>query len=242
MRLFGLLLTFLLVALLANSQSKKASSKLITGGIQYKPIFPVGFLGSGHQKISDGDIQYDVILNRGFNGGAVIRRGLTELLAIETGISYVKRTYKLTVTDGTSAGGGYSEASEFRVIGYEIPVSLLVYIRLGENVFMNTSMGVSPDLFASSVGSQGEHHQTLTVKNHVIQPAILANVGWEYRTLNAGTFYLGSSFHRPFGDLFVSKMVYENNGLRSEVFRSLSGAYLTFDIRYFFPASNAKRE
>jgi hypothetical protein len=73
------------------------------------------------------------------------------------------------------------------------------------------------------------------VKRHTVQPALIANLGWEYRTFQSGYFYIGSSLHRPFGDVFVSKIVYSKPGFRSEVFEAISGAYLTFDIRYFFP-------
>jgi len=208
-----------------------AQEHIVTAGVEYKPIFPIGFLRTGTQEVVDEGVKYDFSLQSGFNAGMVIRKGLTQLLSLEMGISYVKRKYGLTITDTS-----HTESSQFRIIGYEIPVSLVVYIRLGENVFMNASMGVSPDMFASNVQSVGDNHQSVTARRATIQPAVLANIGWELRTEKIGFFYLGASFHGPFQDEFVSHVSY----LRSSadvrnIYTGLSGNYLTADLRYFFP-------
>jgi hypothetical protein len=208
----------------------KDPAKMVRAGIQYKPIFPVEFLGTGTQSLFDQNVKYDITLQSGFSGGMVIRKGFTELLAVEGGINYVKRKYRLDITDGS-----YKESSQFRVVGYEIPLSLVVYIRLGEYLFMNASMGAAADMFASNVESAGENHFSFTVKKRVVQPAVIANLGWEVRTNKAGFFYLGASFHRPFEDVFATRIRYKRNSINSEVGEYVSGSYLTFDIRYFFP-------
>lgn len=233
------ILLFLLVTMLCCMAEKKciAQAKLTTFGIQYKPIFPVGFLGTGKQTATEDSVQFSLELKSGYNFGMVIRKGFSDLLALETGINYVKRKFRLDIADQ-----GNEERSEFRSIGYEIPVSLLVYIRLGEKIFMNASLGASADMYASNVRSTGEHHSTFTVRNHTFQAAILANLGWEYRTENNGYFYLGASLHRPFDYELTSKASYKWNGKEIDSYQPLSGSYLTADLRYFFHEDPKKKK
>ncbi len=214
-----------------------AQSRITTLGLQFKPIFPVGFLGTGKQTVFQDSVKFDLALQSGFNFGMVIRKGFTDLLSLETGINYVKRKYHLDITDGDHA-----ESSDFRIIGYEIPASLLVYIRLGENIFMNASLGASADMYASNVRSIGEHHSSFTVRNHTFQAAIIANLGWELRTNHLGYFYLGASLHRPFGYELTTHIHYDLNAKYEDVYEPLSGSYLTVDVRYFFHEDTKKKK
>ena len=211
------------------SVPEAGAQQLTTFGFQFKPIFPVSFLGTGPQSDVQNNVRYDLSLSNGFNFGMVIRKGFTDLLALETGINYVKRKYDLDLSDSLITDG-----SSFRVIGYEIPVSLLVYIRLGEKFFMNASMGVSADMYASNTMSKSTYHRTLTARRHTFQPAVLANLGWEYRTEKSGYIYLGASLHRPFSYELVTQIHYEGNGKYEDLYQPLSGSYLTVDVRYFF--------
>ena len=219
-----------------NCFSQKRSAVF---GVQFKPIFPVGFLGTGKQTVTVDSVnmKFDLALQSGWNFGMVIRKNFTELLALETGINYVKRKYRQDCIDED-----YTESSEYRVIGYEIPVSLLAYIRLGESIFMNASLGVSADMYASNVQSANTYHNTFTVRNHTFQPAIVANLGWEYRTYKSGYFYLGGSLHRPFDSELTTKVEYKRNAKEVEVTQPLSGSYLTVDVRYFFPENPNKKK
>jgi len=214
----------------------KAQKGITTVGIQYKPIFPVSFLGTGKQSTSSNQVNFDVELKSGFCGGMVVRHGFSELLAFETGINYVKRKYDLTITDGDFKG-----TSEFRIIGYEIPVNLLVYIQLGEKLFMNASMGPSADMFASNVQSYDEYFQHVSFRNHIFQASVLANLGWEWRTEKSGFIYLGASYHRPFSFIYLTKVEYKFRGKDESTDQKLLGNYLTLDLRYFFPENKGKK-
>ena len=82
----------------------------VTLGIEYKPIFPIGFLHTGTQSVTDNlDIHYSESLTSGFNGGMVIRKSFTNLLSFEAGLSYVKREYNINITAGSNG-----ESSQFR--------------------------------------------------------------------------------------------------------------------------------
>jgi len=231
-RMFFLLACFQL-QLQSSSFAQKGSTIV---GVQYKPIFPVGFLGTGKQSSTPELVTFDVELKSGYCAGMVIRHNFSELLALESGINYVKRKYNLTISDADFKG-----KTEFRIIGYEIPVNLLVYIQLGEKLFMNASMGPSLDMFASNVQSYDEYFQHVSFRNHIFQASVLANLGWEWRTEESGYIYLGASYHRPFSFIYLTKIEYRYRGKDESTDQKLLGNYLTLDLRYFFP-ENKKRK
>jgi hypothetical protein len=218
-----------MLMLLLACDSVYCQKKVTTVGIQFKPIFPVDFVGTGKILNDTAGVHFETELNSGFSTGLIIRHNFTDLLAIETGINYIRRKYTLAITDSV-----YKETSQFRVIGYEIPVSLMVYARLGEKIYINGSMGPSLDMFASSVQSNGESFSHVAFRNHVFQPALNANIGWEYRTEKSGNLYLGISYHRPFSFIYLSKTHYDYNGKDITMFNELLGNFLTLDFRYFF--------
>src|SRR5688572_21547125 len=123
-----------------------AQQNIITVGIQYKPVFTVDFLNTKAVTVLQNGVNFSIGLNSGFAAGMVIRRGITDAYSIEGGINYVKRTYEIKVSEGN-----VSEQSKFRIIGYEIPISGLVYIRISEQFYMNASLGIAADMFASDV-------------------------------------------------------------------------------------------
>lgn len=206
-----------------------AQKRMTTVGFQVKPIFPLSFVNTGSQTVIQNNVHFDLTLNSGFSGGMMIRRPFTDLLAFEAGINYVKRKYDLKIKDGN-----FNDESQFRIIGYEIPVSLLVYIQLGEKFFMNASMGYSLDMFASDVTSHDLYYIQYSSRKSLFQSAVLANIGWEYRTEKSGYFYLGGSYHRPFSSIYSTRIKYTGNGKSEDTNTFLFGNYLTLDLRYFF--------
>jgi hypothetical protein len=207
-----------------------------TVGIQLKPIFPFAFLGTGKITNDVDGVHFETLLTSGFSGGLVIRHNFNDLLAFETGINYVKRKYSLTITDGD-----FTDKSYFRVISYEIPAVFMVYAQLGEKIYMNGSLGPSLDMFVSSIQTYDDYFNHIAFRNHIFQPALSANVGWEYRTEKSGNIYIGASFHKPFSFIYLSEVVYDGNNKNAQVINELSGTYLTIDLRYFFPETNTKK-
>ena len=215
-----------------NCFSQKGKTTL---GIQYKPIFPLDFLGTGKITNDSAGVHFETILNSGYNFGVVVRHNFTDLLAIESGINYVKRDYRLTIIDGTFTG-----VSSLRSISFEIPVVFMVYAQLGEKIYINGSMGPTFDIFPSNLQVQEDYLNHVAFRNHIFQPAISANLGWEYRTDKSGVFYIGASYQRPFSFIYLSKVGYYGNQKEVIVENELTGSYLTIDLRYFFPETKTK--
>jgi hypothetical protein len=223
------LFLFLLSFLTGTGQSRTTQV-----GIGYRPVFPAAFLGTGTETNSVQGVDFTVGLDRGFSGGMVIRTGLTELLSLEAGINYVKRNYSYSILDSA-----YQAQESFRLVGYELPVSLLAFVRLGEQVFMNASLGAGIDAFASSVATKKERTEQIAIKRHSANPALNANLGWEFRTSASGTIYLGATYHRPFQEIFLNSILYRNQNKDYVSDLWLSGSYLTADVRYYFKAEKS---
>ena len=221
----------LLLLVLGCLQPVNAQQRTTSVGICYRPIFPLEFLGTGEEQQSVDNIDFTLGLQRGFSGGMVIRRGITELLSAEIGINYVKRNYDYSITDSSKF---FTDG--FTLVGYEVPISILAFIQLGEAVFMNASMGVGLDAFASSVRTFNDNYEQFAIKKHSVEPSLNANIGWEYRTYRSGAIYLGATYHRPFSEVFTNSIIYREGTVETGSFTQLSGSYLTADLRYYFHA------
>ncbi len=199
-----------------------------TIGFQFKPIFNNDFFRTGAQSAEQGQAKVTIQPNSGYCAGMVIRRGITERLSIETGINYTRRNYQIQIVDSA-----LSHKRNYKFIGYEIPISALVYIRLGQKMYIDASLGNSFDFYPSDIYIGDDYFESEGLRKSWIKPAIIANVGAEYRTEKAGYFYLGVSFHRPYSFIYRSRTLI--TGRNYKVFETdISGNYLTVDIRYFF--------
>ncbi|MEP7168561.1 MAG: hypothetical protein ABI855_04270 [Bacteroidota bacterium] len=237
-------ITFLISALIFFSFAIFAQEKVLTAGIQLKPIFSAKFFGTGDQKLSgDSNVTFETKPGSGFCAGMVVRYGITSRVSFETGINYVKRSYSLNINDSLLP---FSGASKYRIIGYEIPLSGLVFIQLSEKIFMDVSLGASFDFFPSDVKSEDDYFKQLGQRYDWIYESVIANLGYEYRTEKSGYFYIGASYHRPFQDIYYSTVVYyryrdKNKSTSGQQFL-LSGNYLTLDLRYFFHEDPLKKK
>jgi len=220
---------FIFIFLFSNVLLASAQRQTTTVGIQVKPIFPVNFVNTGAESVVQNNVKFDLTLSSGFSAGMLIRHDFSKLVAVEGGINYVKRKYELNITDRSFEGTSF-----FRIVGYEIPTSLLVYAQLGEKTFMNASLGHSLDMFASDVHSYDYYFTERSFRNNLVASSVLANLGFEYRTERSGNFYIGASYHRPFAFIYTTAIDYNANGKNEEVSTNVLGNYLTMDIRYFF--------
>jgi hypothetical protein len=200
-------------------------------GLQVKPVIPLDYFDP-LVTIEMPSVRGEVELKGGFSFGMSVRVGITNTIAMETGISQIRRAYDFSIVNDTN---GYSGSSRVRFTGYEIPVTGLVYIRLGERTWMNTAMGVSIDIYPSDVQRDVEQGRIYIYRHNWARFGVLANLGVEYRTENSGTFYLGGSFHRPFNDMATAELTYYGPQFYPYTMRNvLDGSYLTLDLRYYF--------
>lgn len=211
-------------------------------GFQYKPIIPNRLIGMFDQEFNKGIFESTVTQKVGHTIGGIIRVGLGDVFAIETGIKYTQRNFKL---DYAVPDSGYVEQGKVRVVSYEMPIACLVFIRLSDRMFMNTALGVSLNLFPSDVRTfipidANERFQQEGAYRSKFQAALMANLGFEYRTKEKGTFYLGGSYHLPFSPIMTFAMSYEKPPTNVVAIDNIRGSYLTLDLRYYFPMAKEK--
>lgn len=207
-------------------------------GLQYRPIIPMDAFGSGPVSIADEDEVHNSIVsqNFGFSMGGVMRIGFTSRLAIETGINFTRRNYQ---TDYFVPDSSLQATTALRNISYDIPVNLLIYVKVNESLYINTSFGNSFIFFPTNTATQTNtlphNYITETEKRRWIQFALNANAGMEYRTEKNGIFYLGASFHRPFSPLYNVRTTYKYFNDPKAGLGTLSGIFFTLDLKYFLP-------
>lgn len=241
-----LFLLFVLFPFIINAQAGITSF-----GFVVKPVFPSKFFRTGAQVQEEPDssgnaISFTLAQRSGFSAGALVRKGITKNLSAETGIKFVKRIYQLDIRDTAS---NISENADFKIIGYEIPLQILVFVQLSREIWMNASLGTSLDIFPSNVQTRGSYyiHKSIRKSNFaVFNTGVIANIGWEYRTEKSGIIYLGGSYHRSFNDTYRSVIGYYSN-IRNAIpvaatGFNLKGDYLTLDLRYYFKGDVNKKK
>ena len=231
------LLLFLCVTKFAAAQER-----VTTFGFTYKPIFPSSYFRTGPKEFENKGTQFTITQKSGFNAGALVRRGFTKRLTAETGILYTKRNYKLDI----SSDSGLTGNSDFKIIGYEIPLNLLVFIQLGQQLWMNAALGASLDLFPSDIFTRANYFRHYSARNHTANTGLNAMTGLEYRTKKSGYFYFGLAYHRSFSSIYNSLVEYYPDGNQllppySIGNTKLQGDYFTFDVRYYFHEDPAKK-
>ena len=220
-------------------------------GFQYRPIFPMNAFGAGPVEISGRDDVHNAVVtqNFSFSAGGVVRIGITPRLAIETGINFTRRNYQTDyfVPDPIAwdfPDSTLSATTFIRNISYDIPVNLLVYVKVNEIVYLNASFGNSFLFFPTNTGTQTftlpYNFLTETEKRGWMQLALNANTGAEFRTEKNGFFYVGASFHRPFSPLYNVRTTYTYINDPNPGLGLLTGNFFSLDLKYFFPLVQSK--
>jgi hypothetical protein len=219
--------------------------KFWTAGLHVRPLIPSNFLQTSTIEVrgnpDDGNEYMRMVIDQrmGFSFGMVVRKNFTQRFAMETGVNYVRRNYTVSATDLDSS---ITTALDYSLAGYEVPLMALVYIRLAEQVYMNTALGVAVDIMARSVTSSERYFDHYTAIRKV-NGAVVANLGVEYRTVNSGTIYIGATYHQPTGPIGDTKINYfrETQFVDSSLETPLNGTYLTLDLRYYFHEGDKRR-
>ena len=239
-----IVLSMLILVLMSGTMV--AQERVVTFGVQIKPIIPSSIFRTATTDLNFNDVDYRIRQRVGFSGGMVIRKGLTKILSLETGLNFVTRNYQAAIFDNITEE---DKQTDFSLVTYELPVLGLVYIRLSKKVYMNAAFGASLNLYPSDLASGTPlDFQQVSIRRSWILPALVANVGWEYRTEKSGYFYIGGSFNRFFSESYDSVITHfrmdpnNQNVSREEAVLGLSGNYLTIDFRYFFHEDPEKKK
>lgn len=208
-------------------------------GFQLRPIIPNAYLNTDIETATSPNFSYSAKSNVGISFGAIIRKPLGKFWNLETGLNFVKRRYSLNFDLNDSVQ--VSSKQNMTFIAYEIPIQALIYVQLGKSWYMNASAGISIDFFPSetetfSFEKVDSTYYDFSQKTYRIKWSALAaqsNLGFEYRTEKQGYYYIGASFHRPFGRIAGSQGLVESTSGSDRLWLSLSGSYFSIDLKYF---------
>lgn len=215
-------------------------------GISARPILPIDAIDIGPETLSNDGLSVTLGPRTGFNFGMFIQKPITKLLALETGIYTLRRNYRSTFSHTEV---DTSLTVDFALVGYEIPVHIMMYVQLGGKMYMSGSTGLSFDMFPSDVFNSAHAGLDTTslgfnVSTQVeawMQIGLSANYGFEYRSDQGAGFYLGASLHRPFTAIGRTRSKLEISGVGTTVEHVLNGAYLSMDMRFTFPEAERSR-
>ena len=210
-------------------------------GIELKGIIPTNIANSGVQEMGDDSISIALGIESGFAFGMLIRHNYSKMFTLETGIRVARRYFPVDFKHENDA----LQSSRVELNTYSIPVQWLLYIRLGEQVYMNTLLGLSLDFYPSEVTKTFDDYAYIIIRKSWINASILASIGFEYRTKKSGFIYLGASLNRPFGDIGEFRLSYFHEGNQNDYVNfstGVTGTYLSIDARYFFPRKDKKEE
>lgn len=231
-------LCLLVVAFLGTADAR-AQRGVTTLGIQIKPVLPLEFFDP-LVTVERPSLSGRVELTGGMAFGMSVRIGLSNTFSLETGLGQITRRYSFSIANDTS---GYTGGDRLRYVGYELPITGLVYIRLGQRLWMNTALGVSLDFYPSDAVRDIDEGRIYVYRQNWSQLGVLGNLGVEYRTEKSGMFYLGATYHRPFNPMAQAQLTYFGpNQFRYEMLQDLSGTYLTVDLRYYFHEDPERRK
>ena len=236
------LLLFLLLfgVQIAKGQIKKGETVF---GLQLRGIVPIDLLNAGSGGFGNDSISVNLAAPAGFSFGGIVRHNFTKMFTIESGIHYIGRQYKLHFVHKLQ---GIDEFSTIKLISYEIPVQWLLYIRIGEQFYMNTLFGVSFNFYPSDIAKIEEKYAYIMVRKSWFNASLPASVGFEYRTKESGTFYLGMSLNYPLSLVGRVRVSYFKDPSDQTDFVNMDsdfrGTYFSIDFRYFFKKTIYKKE
>lgn len=210
-------------------------------GLQLRPGLPLNFINAGDDVSTQDNVTYTNEQRFGRVLGGLMRYNITNAISFETGILFNQRNFRISMD---SLENDFESTLDYRIVGYEIPLTAMVFIQLDREIFMSAALGGSLNFFPSDVSSTDIETEMIheTVRYRWVQTAVVANLGFEYRSRGVGTFYVGGSFHLPFSPIYLSKIGFARNPLTQHSL-DLQGTYLTLDFRFYFPemSKNAKR-
>ena len=227
------------LVLSGNVFGQKSNANEFLFGFQLRPIVPNAYLNTAIETASLPNFTYTAKSNVGISFGSIIRKPIGKFWNLETGLNYVKRSYSLGFNLNDSVQVNSTQNMTF--IAYEIPIQALIYVRLGKAWYMNASAGISLDFFPSETETFSSEkvdstYYDFSQKTFRIRWSALAaqsNLGFEYRTEKQGYYYIGASFHRPFGRIAGTQALVESTSGSDRLWLSLSGSYFSVDLKYF---------
>lgn len=234
--------------ILLISNTVLAEERKVAFGLQVEPIIPSALFRITTDEVRVGDVLFAAKPLPGFTYGAYLSINLNSRFSIETGINHLSRDYRISVADQD-----FNTSIQFRVVNFEMPLALTYYVRLGRQLYMGHTAGLSMQFLPShlksltfekdAAGDRIYSFEQISTRRYWMMPAFKGNIGLEFRTEDHGYFFIGPSY-RLFTVLYRTQLYYFHGSNKVDIQNveiKPIGDYFGITIRYVFPPSDLIR-
>jgi hypothetical protein len=202
---------------------------LVTFGLQVNTIFPSNLLRVRSNSVDVDGLNFNIDPSTGYSIGGLVSLRLSKQFFFQTGINMLRRNQIASVT-----ADGLSESVRMRILSYELPFFISYSLRVSEFSFLNLSTGLPIQFAPTALFSTSGNIAAESLKIGVAKPVSTTMLGYEYRTLDRGAFYIGAVYTIAPWHLFLTKVTYRQMPENKEhVFRHI-GDYFGIVFRYYF--------
>jgi hypothetical protein len=208
-----------------------AQKGVTTVGFQLRPIITSNIGGNGDFTSVQDEAVIDVMPENGIAWGMLVRRGFTESLSLEFGITRSERRFRFGFEDPER---GFSTEETVNYINYDLPLRGMVFVQLGKQLYLSNSLGTAFVFYPTNAGAGDFELEHVVNRRAWVKVALEGNLGLEYRTKKSGYIYLGAAYHNPFSPFGRNLINYLDDDGRKFYSVDLNAGYLTLDFRYYF--------
>jgi hypothetical protein len=237
---------FIFILILGSAGITMAQERQVAFGLQIEPIIPSALFRITTDEVRAGDVLFATDPLPGFAYGAMLSFSFNNRFSIESGINYLSRDYKVSVYDGD-----FSSSLDFRVVNYEMPLNATYYVRLGPQLYMGHTAGLSLQFLPSNLRAARDERdadgnkifslEQVSRRKFWMMPAFKGGIGLEYRTENNGYFFIGPTY-RLFTVLYRTQLFYfrDQTDIQNVDIKPI-GDYFGITLRYVFAPTDLIR-
>jgi hypothetical protein len=225
-----------------------AQERQVAFGVLVEPIIPSSLFRISTDIKRVDDVLFTSTPKPGYAFGGILKFDYSERLSFETGINYLVRNYNMTAAENEDI-----MSLDFKEDSYEIPLTVKYFVRLGPQLYLSNSAGLSLLFIPGSIESKVQRgvefdddymffRQESLIKRTMV-PAFKGGFGLQYRTNDHGSFYF-ETYYRLFSVYYDTRLSYFNATTNVDLINigiNSIGDYFGFSIRYTFPPSDLIR-
>lgn len=225
-----------------------AQERQVSFGALVEPIIPSSLFRISTDVKRIDNVLFTSTPKPGYAFGGILKFDFTSRLSFETGINYLVRNYEMTAEETSNL-----MTLDFMEDSYEIPLTMKYFVRLGPQLYLSNSAGLSLLFIPGSIETKVQKgvefnddymffmQQSLIRRTMV--PAFKGGFGLQYRTSEHGSFYF-ETYYRLFSVYYDTRLSYFNAATNVDLINigiNSIGDYFGFSIRYTFPPSDLIR-
>lgn len=235
-----MLRTFFVLIILLTGIISHAQKNDIIFGLHVEPIFPNRMFRIQTQEVIKNNTRFSIIPKTGYLFGSHLSYFISNSISVETGINLLQRNYKMQAEDKSN-----TVALDYTIHNFEIPLTATFYVQLFEQIFMSHTAGISMQMLPSHIISSTSwvdnygvisEFQQLSLRRNWLIPSFKGSLGFEFRSIENGFFYIGSVYHL-FARMYNTEITYITSNTFENFNIKTDSDFFGILFRYSFPPS-----